>query len=208
MGRNDSGAGRPVGGPVPRRGWLAGVRGNSLARPADRWQARLRVLLITLGLLMLPLAATVGSLVTADGLHAADVQARDRSSTVAVLTADAPALQFTEGGAPVSTADPVAVDWFAPDGSPRTGALTAAPGMLAGSTIRIWVDHSGNLVEAPTTSSAALTGGVVVGVGMMVTWGLVLMLALRLTAAGLDRRRRADWDRDWARVAPIWLRQQ
>jgi hypothetical protein len=206
MGRNVTGAGRPVGGPVPRRGWLAGVRGNPLARPTDRWQARLRVLLITLGMLMLPLAATVGSLVTADGLHVADVQARDRSSTVAVLTADAPALQFTEGGAPVSTSDLVAVDWFAPEGSPRTGALTAAPGMLAGSTMRIWVDHSGNLVGAPTTSSAAVTGGVVVGVGMILSWGLVLILVLGASGVVLDRKRRADWDRDWARVAPIWLR--
>ncbi|HEY4994018.1 MAG TPA: hypothetical protein VII33_18235, partial [Nakamurella sp.] len=165
-------------------------------------------LLITLFVLLLPLAATVGSLVTADGLHAADVQAHDRSSTMAVLTADAPAVQFTAGGAPASAADPVAAGWFAPDGSSRTGALIAAPGMLSGSTIRIWVDHSGNLVEAPMTSSAALTGGVVVGVGMMVTWGLVLILVLWAIGVVLDRRRRAEWDRDWARVAPIWLRQQ
>jgi hypothetical protein len=50
--------------------------------------------------------------------------------------------------------------------------------------------------------------GLGLGAGSWIGLGLVLLLTLRLGIRALDKRRRADWDRDWERVAPIWLRQE
>jgi len=187
---------------------LAGVRDNSLARPADRSHARLRTCCIVIWIVALPMAAILGLLIAGDGLHAAAMQSRDRTPATAVLVGDAPKVALSANGTPVITSSPVAARWVAADGSARTGTVPANTGAQAGSTVAIWIDQAGNPVGPPVSSSRAVGMGFGIGAGSWMVLGLVLLLILRLAVRTLDGRRRADWERDWERVAPIWLRQE
>ena len=202
MHSNDSGRGAGRARARPRRHWLSGVWGNPLARPADRWQAGLRIVLISLWALALPLAATVSSLLAANGLQTIDQAAGDETRTSAVLLVDAPmSMMFSDGVAP-SAADDVPASWTAPDGTTRSGPVGAMPGMLAGARIDIWIDASGTQVNPPEPPSGAVGDGVLVGVGIWLCWGIVLAMVFWLSVLSLDRGRRADWDREWRGLAP------
>ena len=87
--------------PIPRN-WLAGVRGNSLARRVDRQQAGLRRLCGGIWTLALPLAVLLGLLISSAGVRAASVQAHDRTPATAELLADAPKASLTATGAAVT----------------------------------------------------------------------------------------------------------
>jgi len=194
--------------PAPHRSWLTGVWGNSLARSADRWHAGLRLLLIWVWMLALPLAATAGSLIGSDALQAAKDQAHQRTATTALLTADASPVTYTAGGVPILSTAQVAAQWIAPNGSMQTGTVAAQAGALTGAKVPIWVDRSGAVVGAPISTTEALGVGLLVGLGSWLALGCLLALTMQLTVVALDRGRRADWDRDWARVAPLWQGQQ
>jgi hypothetical protein len=193
---------------LSRRSWLAGVAGNSLARPADKSQARLRVCCVVVWIVALPVAAILGLLVAGDGLHTAAVQAHDRTPATAVLTADAPKVTLTANGTPVISSSQVAARWRAADGSARNGTVPANTGAVTGATVAIWIDQSGQPVDPPESSGSAVGMGLGLGAGSWIGLGLGLLLVLRLGVRALDKRRRADWERDWERVAPIWLRQE
>ncbi len=184
------------------RHWLRGVWGNPLARSADRWQAGLRIVLVTLWALALPVAATVSSLLVANGLQSIDQATGDATQTSAVLTADAPmAMMFADGVAP-SPADQVPASWVAPDGTTRSGPVGAMSGMPAGTRVEIWVDASGTRVNPPEPPSGAVGEGIAVGVGIWLGWGILLALVFWLSVLSLDRGRQAEWDREWRGLAP------
>ena len=208
MRTNDSGDGAAMVRTLAKRSWLTAVWGNPLARDVDRWQAGLRMVLITLWALLIPIAAVVGYLVSADGLDKVHTQARDRVATTAVLTAPAPAMVFTASGVPVLGTTPVAAQWAAPDGSTHHGNVPAQAGAVVGTTVDVWTDRSGALAGAPLTSSGAVITGILVTLAMTLFWGLLLAAVLRFCANTFDRRRSAQWDRDWARVAPLWFRRR
>jgi hypothetical protein len=206
MDTNDSAEARAMARTLARRNWLSGVWGNSLARGADRWQAGLRMTLLAIWIVALPAAATMGSLIAADGLRA--VQHQEKSTpTTAVLLTDAPKVTFTSYGMPVQRTSDVSARWLAADGSTRTGVVAAQSGSLAGARVDIWLSDSGNPVGPPASAGAAVGMGIGVGVGSWIGLGLLLIAVMKFSVLALDRGRRADWERDWQRVAPLWLPQ-
>jgi len=185
-----------------RQHWLRGVWGNPLARSTDRWQAGLRIVLIALWALALPVAATVSSLLVADGLQTIDQSAGQATQTSAVLSADAPKAMIFADGVAASAADEVPASWVAPDGTTRSGPVGAMPGMPAGARVEIWVDAAGKQVNPPEPPSGAVGEGILIGVGIWFGWGIVLALVFWLSVLSLDRGRRAEWDREWRGLAP------
>jgi len=202
MPSNESGGGSGKARAMLRRHWLRGVWGNPLARSADRWQAGLRIVLITLWALALPLAATVSSLLVANGLEAIDQATSHETRTAAVLLADAPTIMMFSDGVAPTVSDEVPASWSAPDGTTRTGPVTAMSGLTAGARVDIWIDASGTKVNPPEPPSGAVGQGILVGGGIWLGWGLVLALVFWLSVRSLDRGRRADWDQEWLRLAP------
>jgi hypothetical protein len=206
MDTNDSGDARAMTRTLSRRSWLSGVWGNPMARGADRWHAGLRMLFIAIWIVALPAAATLGSLIAAEGMQAAQSQSH-RTPATAVLTTDAPKVRFTAYGMPVQRTSDVPARWYVADGTARIGVVPAQAGAVSGTEVPIWLDDSGRPVDPPISSGAALGLGIGIGVGAWVGLGVLLFIALRCSVAALDRSRRADWERDWARVAPLWLPQ-
>jgi hypothetical protein len=201
MPSNDFGGMGKTGAPF-RRYWLRGVWRNPLARSADRWQAGLRIVLIAVWALALPFAATVSSMLVADDLQSIDQTTGNASPASALLLADVPTvLMFADGVAP-ARADRVPASWTAPDGTTRTGPVSAMSGLPAGARVEIWVDSSGTKVNAPQRPSGAIGDGIIVGAGIWLGWGVVLAVIFRLSVLSLDRGRRADWDREWRNLAP------
>ena len=181
--------------PRVRRHWLRGVWGNPLARPADRWQAGLRIVLITAWALALPLAATVSSVLVANGLQSIDRSTGTQTQTSAVLLADVPSIMVFSDSVVPPTVDDVQASWTAPDGTARTGPVSALAGLPAGSRVEIWIDRSGARVSR---TGATVGGGRrrhlrrrrdLARLGPPARPGV---LAQRGT---LDRGRRAEWDR-------------
>jgi len=203
MSSNEFGHGTGRARPRLRRSWLHGVWRNPLARSADRWQAGLRVVLITLWLLALPVAATVSSMLVADGLKSIDQAADDHSLVPALLLADAPIVIVFAETAVQSTLVDVQARWIAPDGSDRSGQVRSPSGLAAGAQIEIWIDRSGTPITAPERPSGAVGSGVLIGGGIWLGWGILLAGLFRLSVLSLDRGRRAEWDREWLGLAPL-----
>ncbi len=127
------------------------------------------------------------------------------------------AARVRPAGAVLSQPGPVAgsqtsavrATWRLPNGSQRSGTLTAAtaPDIYyspAGTSVPVWLNRSGQPQAAPPTVSDivfnALAGGIAVTSGA----GLALILCYLLCRVVLDRLRLARWESAWAAVGPRW----
>lgn len=93
--------------------------------------------------------------------------------------------------------------WTAPDGSKHTGFVAAPSDAPIGSTVLIWVDHSGNQVTPLQPDQAALRSDMAATVTVGVMGVAALLLGVTVHRA-LDRRRLAAWDADWLATGPRW----
>ncbi|MFD8544516.1 hypothetical protein [Streptomyces sp. NPDC059649] len=122
----------------------------------------------------------------------------------ATLTADPPArigLNSADnpGGRVLAT-----VRWTTTDGTVRTGETAVAQGLRAGDRATAWLDRHGALVRTPVTSGDAVVQSIAVGV---VTASGTALLILGANKAGnvlLNRRRYAQWEKDWADADSAW----
>ena len=182
--------------------WL-GLDHNPLRRPADRLEAWLQLIVITLMLTAAPIAAIMCGLV-ANHVLARQALAEQRSDRVvtAVLAKKAP----------TSTVDPYVADpevwaqarWTAPDGATRSGQILARAGTPAGGKVDIWVNTTGETVDPPAQHQTVVIGAITVGVigGLFVD--LILMGTDIIIRRTLDRRRLAAWDSEWRAIGPLW----
>lgn len=178
--------------------------GNPLARGVDRTEGAIVSLVVLLALALVPVMLTLGS-VTYTGLAEQSArQAESRHETVAVLTEDAPAATPGPHGTVVDARSPVPARWQLPDGSTRTGTVSAEDGQKAGAEVPVWLDRSGNAVDPPLSSSDAAVTGVLVAVCGWLAVVVLLVLVFCGLHRAFDRRRHRSWDIEWARVGPEW----
>ena len=181
---------------VARRLWPGR---NPLRRNLDRAEAVAAAVLTVAFLAGVPVAAIAGQHI-AYGVGARALQAqRSWRQAPAVLLADAPVSLFATARA----------RWNAPDGTVRTGPIPAPPAARSGSTVKVWLDKSGNPTGAPSLRlsqvrrqavlAAVLAPVVLVEVLLGVAWMLHL---------ALDRRRLAAWDTEWQVAEPQWTKRR
>jgi len=183
--------------------WL-GLDHNPLRRSADRLEVALRLIALIVILAGVPLASIgVGQAVYHAGLRQAQAERATEHQASAILTQPAPA-----HGSP----DPysgeelawVSARWVAPDGTIHYGPVLAAADARKGSTVTIWTDASGSVMDAPE-SHGDIVSNVFVG---SASSGLLLTLVLvSLHALGrrlLDRRRLRAWGAEWRITGPRW----
>ncbi len=187
------------------RRWLRGLwpDDNPLRRRADRVEAWIAGGLLAVFLTCGPLAALLaGYYASAFALRVARGQRAAWHQVHAVLLVNAAASDdFSYGGVALST---VRAQWTAPDGARRTGDVAALPGARAGSTVRIWVDASGQLTEPPLRPDQVTGQSVLASVCAPILVGLVLLSVGGLAHRVVDRRRIAAWDADWRATGPRW----
>jgi hypothetical protein len=197
---------RRGGEPRERRAlWLRGLwpDRNPLRRASDRIEATVvaaALLIFLVGGPLLALAA--GHWAGAAALRVERAQQGSWRHVPAVLLANAGSV-FGGGYGGVSTAE-VKARWTAPDGKVRTGEVQAVPGARAGSTVKIWVDGTGNQTGPPLRHDQATGQAFLAAVTAPLALGAFLLCAASLTIQALDRRRLAAWDADWQTTEPRW----
>lgn len=172
-----------------------GLRAQSpLVRRTDRLEARLFTLLVTVLVVMVPVAVVAASSLWTSQLALAQQQQSERVSVTATLDSD-PVGNVTGWGesAHFATA-PVTWTW----GTERRHADVTADGDLkAGEEVAVWVDaRSGEHTLPPLTDSAAKFSSVLAGISL---WTFSAVAAVGLFALArwrVELRRSREWSRD------------
>ncbi len=175
-----------------RSPWIS----SPLIRLSDRIERMAVSVGVTLLLLLIPVAATIGSVTYSDlSLRSQQQRAQYVRVEAGVIDAMKSARSDTDGVTTV--AGTATVQWSAPDGSLRSGVTDVTVAVRLGDKTPIWRDADGDLVRAPDSAAGTVVIGVATAVfvwfvGAVVIGGLVLLV----TRAG-DRSRMRHWDRDW-----------
>jgi hypothetical protein len=191
--------------PMPPR-WRMWLRHNDMMRRTDWVQAALLVAVFAAAIVLLPIALAAGSETYASRSQVVQEQRQTRHPATATLMQDAPPVTYGTHGEVVTKFADVPARWTAPDGSERTGKVTAKQGTKSGEPVRIWLDEAANPVAEPLKHADAAVAGIVTAMSI---WGSVvvgLFVLYRLARFGLNRYRSAAWEREWARVEPDWTR--
>ncbi len=172
--------------------WVLRAAGrNPLVRGCDR----LELLIVTLGILVVAVAAACsGALGTA--VHDArsrvySAQAQTRHTVVAEAIDDSTVVL----GVDHNTTTRADARWHV-DGAEHTGSVALDHAVKTGDPLRIWVDRNGNHVDAPSPTSQAGVDAVLVAYA---AWQSVVLAAAALiwwSRARLDRLRDSAWERD------------
>lgn len=187
--------------------WGAALRRLALDRnPMRRRVDRVETWLTALTVLLLLVAAPIAGAHFA-AQRQADEQTHGRAAPTYRVTAT---VGGAARGATTLMAGPSAdraAWWTAPDGTPRSGSVVAPYSLRSGRAVTIWTDADGRQKERPPSAAqmradAWAYGGFVAG-GILLAGLGVIWAGRRL----LDRRRFADWDAQWAQIAPHWMRQ-
>lgn len=174
---------------------------NPLRRAVDRVEAAIVTALIVVFLIGAPLAVAVTSHVAyRNGIRTAYAERTAWHQVRAILLDKV----FSAG----PTGPPQAPAWWtAPDGSRRTGLVSATPGARAGSAVMVWTDSSGRLTGRPLTLAQVRGQAALLAALAPVVLGLVLLGTGTLAHRLFARRRLAAWDADWRATGPQWTRQ-
>jgi hypothetical protein len=172
---------------------------NPLRRGSDRAETAILLLLLFAFVGGAPIAAhAAGSWTYAMSTREAQAQEATLHQVRATL------LQAAVSWGPNTYGDEANARWKAPDGQMRTGQVPVPAGGATGSTVKIWVNQSGQPVDSPLQLSQvagrADIAGTLAIVGLAITL-IIVGLACRWV---LDRRRLAAWDADWLANGPSW----
>lgn len=174
---------------------------NPLRRVCDRVEAALAAGLLAAFLIGAPLLALfAGQWTYGTSVRAQHAALAARHLVAATLLAGA--TQTINCCAMVQPM--VQARWTAPDGTRRTGRVHAPSGAWAGTTLRVWVDHSGRLTGLPLTDSQVAIRAIVAAVAAPTALAIALLGAGVLAHWALDRRRLAAWDAEWRETGPRW----
>ncbi|HEX6931952.1 MAG TPA: hypothetical protein VF162_07410 [Streptosporangiaceae bacterium] len=183
------------------RRWI-GADGNPLRRPIDRFENGVRIALVlafVTGAAML--APATRHLAEAAGVQEVHSEASWRQ-VPAVLQRSAPQQLYGYGSMANFW---VPGTWRAPSGQAKRGMVPARAGEPAGSTVRIWVDSAGRVMNRhPMTLGSVRVRSVLLEIGSVVGLGLVLLILAFVTRLMLNRRRLMHWGIEWACFGPRW----
>jgi hypothetical protein len=180
---------------------------NPLRRTSDRVQTYLLAGLLAAGIAGAPFAAqAAGHATYAAMLRAERAQRATRHQVNAELLRQAgdTSVNGYEFGIEVS----VPARWTTVTGVPRTGQLMAPEGSQKGTTVTVWTDSSGALVDAPLQPGQVAAQADLAAVGAVAGIGILYLCEALIISQLLNRRRMTAWDADWALTEPMWNRQR
>ncbi|MFD0368025.1 hypothetical protein [Streptomyces sp. NPDC059071] len=172
-------------------------RRNELRHRSHAVEGWILLVLGMVGFIGAPLGGAVAWEAVLDGRAQ---QRTERHLTAAVLVEDpAPAAR-------ASTRTRATVRWTAPDGTTQTARVPVGSQLERGAWVPVWTDEDGAMTSAPLGSAAARFDAAVAALAVTVSLGLLVLGVHRLVRRRHERLRAAQWGRQWARVAPEWIR--
>ncbi|MER7078479.1 hypothetical protein SAMN02982929_00782 [Saccharopolyspora kobensis] len=192
-------------------GWLGqtlGLKPNPLRRRRDRIEAVVLLALLVVALAVVPL----GALTWGKASYEADV----RAAATAAVRHQVEAVVITEPRMEVVGVNPdfevnryrAEARWSGADGTPRVQTIDVGAGGEVGSTIAVWIDDAGHLVEAPRSERQLRAVAVGGAVGVAMTGEAVCVALIACVRAAANARADKAWEREWEIVGPQWTRQQ
>jgi len=177
------------------------VHANRYRRTTDRIDDVATLILLAAGMMLLVISFTVG-LGTSDQMaERARIEAQDRVPGVARLLGASPTLAGEYGA---SSPLMIPASWQDQRGVEHTGEVNAPEGLAGGSTVRIWMDPTGAVVSAPTSTTDVLVCSVMAA-GLVLGFGAVALTVLWVVVRRFTFAYNcAQWEREWMAVAPIW----
>lgn len=151
---------------------------------------------LTFVLLMIPVAAAIGTVYYANSSERAQSERDTRQRVVAVLLEDSRPAD-PDGDPRIPRASDYATARWSVDGVEHTGPLQTPAGATAGQEITVWVDADALPTTAPQSGTHAGLDGVALAVTVwFLSAGTAVTVLYVVHRIGL-RRRMAQWDREW-----------
>lgn len=94
--------------------------------------------------------------------------------------------------------------WQLPHGVRRSGVVAVGLSARAGQRVTIWVTKSGQLTHPPLSHGDVLDGIANAVMATVAGLGVLIGIAAAVARAAVNRRRMANWARDWEIVGPRW----
>jgi hypothetical protein len=180
---------------------------NPLRRTSDRVETYLLGGLLAAGIAGAPFAAQAADHVTyAAMLRAEHAQQATRHQVKAELLQSAG--DTSVSGYQFGITVPVRARWTTVAGTPRTGELMVPAGSPQGTTVTVWTDSSGALVNPPLQPGQVAAQADLAATGAVTGIGILYLCEAVTIRQVLNRRRMAAWDADWALTEPMWNRQR
>jgi hypothetical protein len=170
-----------------------GLGRNPLRRGSDRLEVAVLWIGLVVSLMLMPVSAAIGT----------SIAERDARMSAATRSAGAQVIATTLDAVPITPASSVAVTmpvlavWSDATGQQRTGVVQAPQGSRAGTPIRVWVDGSGQPVEAPTSPGVSAFVGTMTGITAFVGGLASIWFLVWLARYLLDRWRYHQWQTEW-----------
>jgi hypothetical protein len=101
----------------------------------------------------------------------------------------------------------VPAEWKLPGGREVTQPIAVALNSRAGQRTMIFIDAQGQLVRPPLTSADVWDQVAFTVFSLTMGFGIAFAIGYGSVRAMFNRRRMADWQRDWDAVGPTWSRQ-
>ncbi|MDI3404739.1 Rv1733c family protein [Streptomyces cavernicola] len=185
-------------------------RHNPLRRTTDLVEALVALAAALLIAVAAPFVGSVAGGLTQDALHQA-VQAQHENrhkvtATVVRTVTQPPVDPDPETATARDGHRRVVANWTAPDGSQRSGTVTAGAIASPGDRIPLWTDETGRPAARPMDSGTATVHAVLAGLGVAAAAAATIEGVRRLVLWRMVCRRYADWDREWAASGPDWGR--
>jgi hypothetical protein len=102
----------------------------------------------------------------------------------------------------------VEADWQLPGGQRRSGAVAVPLNARAGQHVRIWIDAAGQEVSQPLTTASVREQVIFTVLSLLLAIAVAAGAAAAAGRLFFDRRRMANWQREWDMIGPSWSRRR
>lgn len=184
----------------------AGLDRNPMRRRSDLVEAWTRVCTMIVLLVVTPLLTwLVGWETYRDGVTKEREERAVRHRAEAVLLQDAKEVADAAGITPTVL---VAASWRLPDGTERTGWVSAKVGTTRDTKVPIWINNDGLPTTPPRQHDETVAQTVATTILVPVVAALLALAAQLTVHTVLERRRLRQWQSGWLRVEPLWSGRQ
>jgi hypothetical protein len=176
---------------------------NPLRRASDRVETVVLVILATTFLAAAPFAAQAVGAWAKGTTHQVQIAQEASLRQVPAVVLKVTLAPLGVGGYAAFQSEAQA-RWTAPSGKVLTGQVLVTPGTAVGATVRVWVNHDGQVTNPPLQDSQVTGQGAFDAALSVVALGVFFIGVGALTHRALDKRRMAAWDAEWQATGPRW----